>query len=144
LVVPSVKVGTRSYVTGDLTLGYEAGRTEKGDTPAQRIWRTVVGAGGYALLQGGPVVKRIDVTASWTVRLPAQDEPMTRLIDGVSSTTRTDEARYLVAVAAALMVNKAVGFSVSYRRGSEPPTYKHVKHRGEVGVVIKLKQVDKG
>jgi hypothetical protein len=31
-----------------------------------------------------------------------------------------------------------------YKHGSEPPTYKYVKHRGEVGLVLKLKQVDKG
>jgi hypothetical protein len=76
-VVPSARVGAKSYVTGDLTLGYEAGRTAKGDAPddARGIWRTVVGAGGYALLQGGSVVKRIDITASWTVRVIAQDEP---------------------------------------------------------------------
>ena len=143
-VVPSAKVGARSYVTGDLTLGYEAGRTEKGDASATGIWRTLVGAGGYALLQGGSVVKRIDITASWVMRLLAQDEPMTKLVDGVSSTTRTDEARHLVTVTGALMVSKALGFSIGYRHGSEPPTYKYVKHRGEVGVVIKLKQVDKG
>jgi hypothetical protein len=54
--------------------------------------------GCYALLQGGSVVKRIDITASWVVRLLAQDEPMTKLVDGVSSTTRTDEARHLITV----------------------------------------------
>ena len=68
-VVPSAKVGAQSYMTGDLTLGYEAGRTERGDASATGIWRTLVGAGGYALLQGGSVVKRIDITASWVMRL---------------------------------------------------------------------------
>jgi len=143
-VVPSAKVGSRSYVTGDLTLGYEAGRTQKGETAASGIWRTLVGAGGYVLLQGGPLIKRIDIAASWTVRLLAQDEPMTRLVDGVSSTTLTDEARHFVTVTGALMVNKSLGFSVGYRHGSEPPTYRYVKHRGEVGLVFKLKQVNKG
>jgi hypothetical protein len=42
------------------------------------------------------------------------------------------------------MVSKGLGFSVGYRHDSEPPTYKDVKHRAEVGVVLKLKQVDKG
>ena len=42
------------------------------------------------------------------------------------------------------MVNKSLGFSVGYRHGSEPPTYKYVNHRGEVGLVFKLKQVNKG
>jgi hypothetical protein len=145
-VVPSAQVGAKSYVTADLTAGYEAGRTQKGNAgnDGRGIWRTVFGASGYALLQGGSVVKRIDITASWTVRLLAQDEPLTRLVDGVSATTQTDEARHLVTVAGVLMVSKALGFSVGYRHGSEPPTYKHVKHRGEVGVVLKLKQVDKG
>ena len=145
-VVPSARIGAKSYVTGDLTLGYEAGRTEKGASPddAHGIWRTVVGAGGYALLQSGSVVKRIDITASWTVRLLAHDEPLTKLVDGLPATTQTDEARHVVTVAGVLMVSKALGFSVGYRHGSEPPTYKHVRHRGEVGVVLKLKQVDKG
>jgi hypothetical protein len=49
-----------------------------------------------------------------------------------------------VTVMGALMVSKALGFSISYRHGSEPPAYKYVKHGGEFGVVIKLKQVNKG
>jgi hypothetical protein len=92
------------------------------------------------LLQRGGLIRRIDLSAVWTVRLLAQDEPMTRRIDGVSSTVQTDEARHLVTVTGALMVSKALGFSVGYRHGSEPPAYKHVTHRGEVGVVLKLRQ----
>lgn len=143
-VVPSAKVGSKSYVTADFTLGYEAGRTQKGDAASSGIWRTLVGANGYALLQGGPIVKRIDITASWTVRLLAQDEPLIKLVDGASVTTRNDSARHLVTIVGALMVNKSLGFSVGYRHGSEPPTYKYVNHRGEVGLVFKLKQVNKG
>ena len=49
-----------------------------------------------------------------------------------------------VTVMGALMVSKALGFSISYRHGSEPPAYKYVKHGGEFGAVIKLKQGNKG
>jgi hypothetical protein len=146
LIVPSLRVATKSYVTGDVTIGYEAGRTLKvgGLHDSTGIWRTVFGVTGYGLIQSGWVIKRIDITAAWTVRLLAQNEPLTKLVDGVSTTTKTDEARQVVTAVVALMVNKALGFSIGYRHGSEPPTYKYVKHRGEVGIVLKLKQVDKG
>lgn len=145
-VMPSAKVGAKSYVTGDFVLGYEAGRQQKlGDVPVeQNIWRTVMGANGYALIQGGPVVKRIDLTASWIVRLLSQNEPLTSLKDGASVSVSNDEARHLFTASGVFMINKGLGFSVGYRHGSEPPTYKYVKHRGEVGMVVKLKQINKG
>ena len=78
------------------------------------------------------------------VRLLAQDEPFTHRVDGTTITELSDDARHLFTVNAALMLTKALGFSLGYRHGSEPPAYKHVGHRAEIGFVVKLKQIDKG
>jgi hypothetical protein len=146
-VFPSARLGPKSYATGDVLAGFEGGHNDTSTVSANSLggfWRTVFGASGYLLLQGTPIAPRIDVTASWKVRLLAQDEPFTDARHGTQVTELTDKARHIVTVNAALMINKALGFSIGYRHGSEPPAYKNVRHRAEIGLVLKLKQIDKG
>jgi hypothetical protein len=146
-VFRSAPLGPKSYVTGDLVVGFEGGHNDTNTLAADSLggfWRTVLGGNGYLLLQGTPIVPRIDITGSWKVRVLAQDEPFTHRVDGAIVTELSDEARHLVSVNAALMISKALGFSIGYRHGSEPPAYNHVGHRAEIGFVLKLKQIDKG
>lgn len=145
LVIPSLRLATRSYATADFLLGYEAGKNQTNEVTNESLggfWRTLVGMNAYMLFQGTPVVKRIDVIASWTLRLLAQEEPFTE--SSAAGATLTDKPRHHVTVAAEFMFSKALGFSVGYKHGSEPPKYEHVRHRTEIGMVLKLKQVNKG
>lgn len=146
-VFAPVRLGPRSYAAAEVVTGFEGGRNHTSTVSADSLggfWRTVVGGNGSLLLQGTPIAPRIDITASWKVRLLAQDEPFTERRHGVAVTELTDKARHLVTVSGALMITKALGFSIGYRHGSEPPAYQQVRHRGEVGLVLKLKQIDKG
>jgi hypothetical protein len=65
-------------------------------------------------------------------------------VNGTITTELSDYARYLFTVNAMLMLTKALGFSFGYRHGSEPPAFNEVRHRAEIGFVLKLKQIDKG
>jgi len=146
-VFPPARVNAKSFAAADVVAGFEAGHNSTNVVTANSLggfWRTVFGANGYLLLRGAPGIPRIDVTGSWKVRLLAQDEPFTKRKDGANVTELSDSARHLVTVTGAFMVTKAVGFSIGYRHGSEPPAYKYVGHRGEVGLVLKLTQIDKG
>ena len=146
-VFPSAHLHGASYAAADVVAGFEAGQNQAVGGPTDSLgglWRTVLGANGYLLLKGVPGFTRIDVTAAWKVRLLGQDEPFTKRVNDVQVTELTDSARHIVTVTSAMMVNKALGFSIGYRHGSEPPAYKYVRHRWEIGLVLKLAQVDKG
>jgi len=146
-VFPSAHLYGSSYAAADVMGGYEAGKNQAASGAADSLgalWRTVLGANGYLLIKGVPGFDRIDVSAGWKVRLLAQDEPFTERVNDVLVTTLTDRARHIVTMTSALMVSKALGLSIGYRHGSEPPAYKDVRHRWEIGLVLKLAQVDKG
>jgi hypothetical protein len=90
-----------------------------------------------------PLFPRIDVHAAWTVRLLSSEEPFLAGVVGAVASL-TDDPRHLVSVAVDLMFNKGLGFSIGYSHGSEPPKFEQVRHRTEVGLVLKFKQVTKG
>jgi hypothetical protein len=139
-VFRSVKLRPKSYVKGDLVAGFEAGHNSTNSVTTASLGgfgRAILGGNGYLLLQSVPVVPRIDVTVSWKVRLLAQGEPFTHRVNGTTITELGDDARHLFTVNAALMLTKALCFSIGYRHGSEPPAYKHVRHRAEIGFVLK-------
>jgi hypothetical protein len=146
-VFPSIQLGPKSFATADALVGYEAGHNSTNAVTANSLgslWRTVLGGNGYLVLKGTPGIPRIDLTASWRVRLLGQDEPFTKRRNGANVTELSDSARHLVTVGGAFMVTEALGLSIAYRHGSEPPAYKYVGHRAELGVVFKLTQVNKG
>lgn len=146
-VFPSARLYAKSFATADLLVGYEAGHNSTNAVTANSLgWfsRLALGGNGYVLLRGTPGIPRIDVTASWKVRLLAQNEPFTERRGGANVTELSDSPRHLLTINGALMITKALGLSIGYRHGSEPPAYKHVGHRGEIGLVFKLTQVDKG
>lgn len=147
LVIPPWRLAPLSFAAADFLAGFEAGGNQKNaisDDAYDTFWRTVFGANGYLLLQGAPVVKRIDITAAWKVRVLAQNEPFTERVNGTDMTALTDRPRHSLTITTAFMITKAFGFSAGYRHGSEPPTFKYVRHRGELGLLFKLKQIGKG
>lgn len=146
-VFPSARLYAGSFATADVLVGFEAGHNSTNAVTANSLGsfsRLIFGGNGYVLLRGTPGIPRIDVTASWKVRLLAQDEPFTEQRSGTNVTELSDSPRHLATITGALMITKALGLSIGYRHGCEPPAYKYVRHRGEIGLVFKLTQVDKG
>jgi hypothetical protein len=146
LVVPSINLGGHRYLTGGLSGGYELGTNEKSTLKRTNttIQRTVVGADGYLLIPALPGVGRVDVSASWLIRLLGSPEPFTEVSDTGTLTGIDEDARHLVVLDVALMFAKALGASISYRNGSEPPDFKKVSNRWTFGLTLKLKQSHKG
>ena len=146
LVLPPVRLATASHAALDFVAGYEAGRNQRNEITSEPLggfMRTVIGGNGYLLLKNLPLFRRIDVHAAWKVRLLSRAEPFTPAGEG-DVATLTDDPRQIVTLAVDLMVNKGLGFSVGYSHGSEPPKFEQVRHRTEVGLVVKFKQVNKG
>jgi len=146
LVVPSIHLGGYRYITADVSAGYEIGRNQTSTTPRDdaAIRRVLFGADGYLLIPSFWSIQRIEVSASWTVRWLGTAEPFTAATTGAAVTTTTDNSRHLVLADLTLMFNKALGASVGYRNGSEPPDFKEVRNRTTIGLVLKLKQAHKG
>jgi hypothetical protein len=144
-VIPSVRIGSQSFGTVEGLLGYEIGENHKNQLQADlnTFRRTVAGANAYLLVRGVPIFSRIDVSASWKARWLTDEEPFTDSTEGAVPMLST-RTRHMFTLAAELMVNKALGFSIAHKHGSEPPKFEHVRHRTELGLVLKLKQVNKG
>lgn len=146
-VLPPHRFNENNIAAVDFATGFEAGHNfEHALNPKEglgNLWRWKFGANAYFVAFNPPIFKRIDFVTEYKVRLLTSEEPFTQSIGGSSVTTLTKKPRHYVGSDLDFMVSDALGISLKYRYGSQPPAFKFVDHSASVGLTFKLKQANK-
>ena len=147
LVLPPHRFNENNVAAMDFTVGFEAGHNFKHALSPNEglgnLWRWKFGANAYFVAFSPPVFKRIDFATEYKVRLLTSVEPFTETIGGSSFTRLTKKPRHYVGSDLDFMVSDALGLSLKYRYGSQPPAFRFVDHTASVGLTFKLKQANK-
>jgi hypothetical protein len=147
LVLPSKHLGENTFATMDFMGGFEAGHNYKNPLNTQGLgnfWRPKFGVNAYLVALAPPkIFNRINLSASYIVRLPQSAEPFTQKVSGSNITSLTKKPRHHVDLDLGLMFAPSYGLTISYRYGSLPPDFKFVDHKVAIGFTLQLKQAKK-
>ena len=147
LVLPPHRFGEGAFGAVDFLAGFEAGHNFRHalneNEGLGNLWRWKFGADAYFVALNPPLFKRIDFSTEYKVRLLTSAEPFTETIGGRSVTRLTKKPRHYVGSDLDFMFSDALGVTLKYRFGSQPPAFKFVDHSASVGLTFKLKQANK-
>jgi hypothetical protein len=148
LVLPPVGFGKSksTFAAVDFMAGFEGGhnyRHKLNEDGLGNLWRWKFGVNAYFVALNPPMLKRIDFSAEYQVRLLSSAEPFTETINGEEVTTLRKKPRHHVGSDLDFMFSDALGITLKYRYGSLPPAFKFVDHSVSVGLTFKLKQANK-
>jgi hypothetical protein len=146
LVLPSKRFGEHTFATMDFMAGFEAGHNFEHPLNPKGLgnfWRPKFGVNAYLVALQPKVFSRVNISASYLLRLPRSAEPFTEKIDGEKVTSLTKRPRHYVSIDSQFMFSPAYGFTVSYRHGSLPPDFKFVDNKVSAGFVLQFKQANK-
>lgn len=146
LVLPSKRFGEQTFATMDFMAGFEGGHNYEHPLNPDGLggfWRPKVGVNAYLVALQPKGFNRINLSASYLLRLPRSAEPFTEKIDGEKITSLTKRPRHYVSIDNQFMFSPALGLTLSYRYGSLPPAFNFIDHKVSAGFVIQFKQANK-
>ena len=140
-VPPSWGPAPRVFIAPEPFVGLDLARSLSGLDPSSEraVVRPTVGANVYLLaMRPAAMLDRVTLAAEYVLRLPRTEEPFTRTLDGVTTTTLTRRARPYLRVDLALQFKPGYGVTLKYEDGSLPPAFRRVERRLSLGVTVQL------